>query len=328
MSRYISSSELWDSVYKRLAYPSSPRGKENIDIQTKYGDMQLNHYSTGFGIIYTSLIATFNEETIVENTNADDSYFLSFNTGSEVLMVDMNNNKQMKWEKDICLNGKKKSGHMSQVIYPKDKQAIIHYIGFGDKLFKGFVENNKNFKNSKQVFKGEYIDVNFNNHINTQQKLLLDDLLETSNLDDKVQMLYLESKLLDLIYTSLNLIESKDKTQEITLSTKDIEYLEKAKNLLIENMENPPSIKTLAYKCALNEFKLKKGFKQLFGNTPYAFLQDYRLNKAKKLLETDEINVSEACTMVGYKCKSHFSKIFKEQFGITPMEIKSTMTKN
>jgi AraC-like DNA-binding protein len=78
----------------------------------------------------------------------------------------------------------------------------------------------------------------------------------------------------------------------------------------------------LASQSAINEFKLKKGFKQLFGKTVFSFLQEYRLNEAKKILTENEININEVCDIVGYKSVSHFSKIFKDYYGVNPIEIR------
>ncbi|QKF82739.1 AraC family transcriptional regulator [Halarcobacter ebronensis] len=322
MSRYLSSNQLWDTICKKLCYPNSNRGKNNISIKDDYGEININHFSTGFGIIYSSFIANFYEDTIVENCNSYNSSFLSFNTGNTIYMKDSFIKNEMQWDSNICLNGEQYSGHISLSKHKKNQRVMMHYIGFDNSLFKDFTQNNQNYKNIKPLYKGERIEVNFNNHINTHQKTLLNDLLVTSALEDKLQTLYLESKLLELIYASVNSVENQNRTNEIYLSSQDIESLNRAKKILIENITNPPSLKELAYKSAINEFKLKKGFKQLFGNTVYGFLQEYRLNKAKKLLESNEININEASLIVGYKCSSHFSRIFKNQFGITPLEIK------
>ena len=66
----------------------------------------------------------------------------------------------------------------------------------------------------------------------------------------------------------------------------------------------------LAKSCAINEFKLKKGFKMMFGTTIYGALQEKRLKIAYELLMQRDINISEAATFVGYKSISHFSNIF------------------
>ncbi|RXJ89659.1 hypothetical protein CRV01_07220 [Arcobacter sp. CECT 8983] len=322
MSRYISSNELWDTICKKLCYPNSNRGKNNIFINDDFGKINVNHFSTGFGIIYSSFVANFYEDTILENCNSYNSSFLSFNTGNTIYMKDSFTKNEMQWDSNICLNGEQHSGHISFSKHKKNQQVIMHYIGLDNNLFKDFIQNNQYYKDIEPLYKSELIEVNFNNYINKHQKTLLNDLLLTSSLEDKLQTLYLESKLLELIYASVNSVEVQSKINDIYLSAQDIESLNRAKNFLINNITNPPSLKELAYKSAINEFKLKKGFKQVFGNTVYGFLQEYRLFKAKELLEFNEININEASLLVGYKCSSHFSKIFKKQFGISPLEIK------
>ncbi len=323
MSRFISSNELWDKVCQSVGFPNHPRGKTNITITQDYGTMNINHYSTGFGIRYTSITGLFKDDTIVENNNCFDINFLCFNSGNNIYMEDTIKNKQVKWDSGICMNGELFTGHKCNSIYPKNKPIQLHHISFDKKLFQEVIQNNENFRNTKQIYKGDYIDVNFNNHININQKILLTDLIQTLNLNGgKLQEIYLESKLLELVYTSLNSIETQGYNDILQLSQKDIECLHKAKNLLLENIQNPPSLKELAYKSAINEFKLKKGFKQVFGTTVYGMLHEYRLDFAKNLLVKNDISIQEAAGIVGYNSMGHFSKIFKEKYGMLPKEIR------
>jgi len=323
MSSFISSNELWDKVCESVEYSNNLRGKTNINIARDYGVMNINHYNTGLGIRYTSISGLFKDDTIVENTNSFDINFLCFNSGNNIYMEDKVKNKKVKWDSNMCWNGELFKGHRCNSFYPKNQLIQLHQISFDKNLFQELIQNNNKFNNTKSVHRGDYIDVNFNNHISISQKILLNDLVQTSNLDgDKLQELYLESKLLELAYTSLNLIETQEKDDSFYLSQKDIECLYNAKKILLENMKNPPSLKELSHKSALNEFKLKKGFKQLFGTTVYGMLQEYRLDYAKNLLIKNDINIQEAVTMVGYNSMSHFSKVFKEKYGYLPKEIR------
>ncbi len=321
MSRYISYNEFWDNINKCFL-PNSPRGKNTIKFDNKYGNIKLNYFSTGRGMTYSSFIASFSEDTILEGINEDNYSFLSFNTGSCMQMKEHNKKDKIQLDSNLCLNGFQNKGLRSNGLYGKNKQYISHHITFENELFDSFVPKCDKIQSPLTLFKSDHMQLNFNNKITSHQKILLNDLAQISNVNDKLQELYLESKLLDLVYTSFNCKESQQKENCFRLSQKDIECLHKAKSILIENMNNPPSLKELSYKAAINEFKLKKGFKQLFGNTVYGFLQVHRLNEAKKLLETNEINIGEASFLVGYKSISHFSKIFKDHFGFTPIQIK------
>ena len=64
--------------------------------------------------------------------------------------------------------------------------------------------------------------------------------------------------------------------------------------------------------------KLKEGFKQIYGDSVFSFLFNYKMEFARKLLETNTVNVNEVGLKVGYSTSSHFIAAFKKKFGITP----------
>ena len=140
----------------------------------------------------------------------------------------------------------------------------------------------------------------------------------TSGLDK----LYMEAKTLELIHTELNNLFKEDKkTPVVKLSSKDKEAIYYAKEILSERMDNPPSIVELSKSVAINELKLKTGFHKFFNETPYNISLEYRLQEAKKLLETSEYNVNEIALKVGYKYVQSFSNAFIKRFGIRPKDV-------
>ncbi len=131
-----------------------------------------------------------------------------------------------------------------------------------------------------------------------------------------LQLLYLQEKALGLLYTELN--KSK---QPIFLSSYEKEALMKARDLLLRDIKTSYSISLLAKKVHLSEVKLKKGFKDFFGITPYKFLKSQRLKQAKKLLLSGEYNINEVALMTGYKYANNFSSAFAKEFGLNPKEV-------
>lgn len=325
MSRYISSNEFFDKV-NSLFDPNSKRTSSSLTLDKEYGDFNVSHFSTGLGISYTSFKGSLNTDTIIEGFTKEDSSFISFNTFSKINMHDLNNDKNLEFLSGSYLGGNQYSGHKSNAYYQKNKFYNAHHIVFEPTLFKELIVNNINEKDSKRFFVGNNVDIYFNNIITLYQKKLLQEISQIAIVDDKLKELYLESRILELIYDSIKSIETGI-DEDIFLDNKDIECLNKAKDMLLENSINPLSLKQLAYKSAINEFKLKKGFKQLFGNTVFGYLQEYRLNKANELLKTNDISINEAASLVGYKSASHFCKIFKEHFSLTPMEVKKKSRK-
>jgi len=156
-----------------------------------------------------------------------------------------------------------------------------------------------------------------------KSKLLVYELYN-SPYNGKLDYLYIYSKLLELVYSELNNLSNQKSIidqKAIKFSQYDIDALHKAKEILINNMQTPPSIKELSKIVKLNEFKLKIGFKKLFNITPYALLYEYKMEKAKELLESSEYSVNEVSQIVGYKQQQNFRTAFVKKFGILPKDI-------
>jgi len=111
------------------------------------------------------------------------------------------------------------------------------------------------------------------------------------------------------------------KNTKFKLDVYDIEAIKKAKEILINNMKNPPSIVELARLVHVNEFKLKYGFKEVFNDTPYNTLLRYKLKYAADLLKKSDMNAGEVAMHIGYKSLPSFTKAFIKFHGIKPMEL-------
>lgn len=106
------------------------------------------------------------------------------------------------------------------------------------------------------------------------------------------------------------------------LAVKDIFILYEIKSYLINNYALDTSIKDLSKKFAINEFKIKSGFRLLFGSPVIGFLSEVRLRKACELLADPEETVASVSEQVGYKHSNNFSIAFKRRFELTPLQYK------
>ncbi|MCX2495518.1 AraC family transcriptional regulator [Pedobacter sp. PF22-3] len=135
--------------------------------------------------------------------------------------------------------------------------------------------------------------------------------------------LFIESKCIELLVLQAEAFErSINQKQPVALtSTYDRECIYQARDYLIQNIHQPPSVAELAKLCGINEFKLKQGFKGLFDNSIFGYLSDYRLNHAKELL-LDGISIKSVAFMLGYSSVQHFSNAFRKKFAVTPGKLK------
>jgi AraC-like DNA-binding protein len=112
----------------------------------------------------------------------------------------------------------------------------------------------------------------------------------------------------------------KHKNYKIFLSREDRLKLEQAKRIIVDNMLDPLSVAELALQIDLNVYKLKVGFKEMWGTTIFGYLRDMRMEKARFLLSGTHKNVAEVAQEVGYSNPSHFSTAFRKKYGINPHE--------
>lgn len=89
-----------------------------------------------------------------------------------------------------------------------------------------------------------------------------------------------------------------------------------ARERLLADLSAPPTIAELAIEVGLNQLKLKRGFRSLFGTGVYSLFQRHRMERARELLH--QHNVTETALTLGYSNISHFSAAFRKQFGMLP----------
>ncbi len=139
------------------------------------------------------------------------------------------------------------------------------------------------------------------------------------NLHPSIKELYIKGKVYELISLYFNKSTDADIEQCPFLVDEDnVQRIRKAKEIVIARMSEPPSLVELSDEIGLSLKKLKEGFKQIYGDSVFSFLFDYKMEYARKMLETGKHNVSEVGLKVGYSTSSHFIAAFKKKYGTTP----------
>lgn len=100
------------------------------------------------------------------------------------------------------------------------------------------------------------------------------------------------------------------------------EQIKKIPSLMTEDFLNPPTILDLSKELGINITKLKKGFKQLYGTTIYGYHKKMKLDYAKNLLLNTELAILDVAHEAGYISQSQFGAAFKEEFGLTPSDVR------
>ncbi len=139
------------------------------------------------------------------------------------------------------------------------------------------------------------------------------------NLHPSVKPLYFKGKAYELLSLYFNRPVDVDTEQCPFLIDEDnVAKIKKAKKIIISRMAEPPTLKELADEIQLPLNRLKEGFKQIYGDSVFSFLFDYKMEIARQMLATGSHNVNEVGLRVGYSTSSHFIASFKKKFGTTP----------
>ena len=138
---------------------------------------------------------------------------------------------------------------------------------------------------------------------------------------DELKNLFLLSKSIELLVLQASLYD-QEQSNTFIKTEKDKKKLIEAKEILEAKLENPPTIIELAKITGINEFKLKKGFKELFDCTIFEYIHNSRMSLARRLLLGSDKSAKEIAYETGYSSPQHFSTAFRKKFGVTPNSIR------
>lgn len=129
-----------------------------------------------------------------------------------------------------------------------------------------------------------------------------------------------------------NLLQSRKQLKQVfggadelakeEISTPDKEFVSKIRNEIHRNIsDNDFGVEQLGAAVDLSRVQLYRKVKALTGLSPVELIRATRVNRARKLIEGGATSVSEVAYQVGFTSPSYFTKCFKDQFGVSPMEL-------
>jgi len=223
---------------------------------------------------------------------------------------------------------------LSLFLYNPQKELPVHLeiaphswvisILISIKKFHGFFSEQADhitFLSSDNIDKKYYKD----EKINPSMTIVLSQLFHF-NLHPSIKKLYFKGKVYELLSLYFNRAEDANTEQcPFLIDEENVIKIRKAKDIVIANMAEPPGLDELADKVGISLKKLKMGFRQIYGDSVYSFLFDYKMDYARKLLDSGSYNVNEVGLRIGYSTASHFIAAFKKKFGTTPKKYLMSM---
>jgi AraC family transcriptional regulator len=160
--------------------------------------------------------------------------------------------------------------------------------------------------------------------ISVRKRKNLDEILNHSY-TGSMENIFINATVHELLLLSMHLAFEEEKelafTCKFLADERGKESIYQARDILLQHIGDPITIKELSRKVAMNECYLKKGFKEIFGTTIFDFYQQQRMEHAKYLLYEKALSVTDVSALLGYSSISHFSAAFKKHTGLKPCEL-------
>lgn len=151
--------------------------------------------------------------------------------------------------------------------------------------------------------------------------LLAAELTKSSCTLDLSARLHRESLTLDLIGGMLRPVLQRQQVFSTPLRRSDIEVMQRAQDILVSRLTDPPTLSSLSTELGINITKLKTQFPMVFGETVFEFTRSRQMALARQLLSGKFYNVSQIAFLLGYKSPANFSTAFRKYYGISPKEL-------
>lgn len=129
---------------------------------------------------------------------------------------------------------------------------------------------------------------------------------------------YYRLKSLNLLYFLFKNLAYRQASPYRSMSTAEVEAIYRVRNAMSASLDRALTIVELVKLSGMNELKLRKLFKQIFGKGLYDYFQHLRMQEAARLLKEERLSVSEAGYRLGFTNLSHFGRLFEECMGMKP----------
>ncbi|WP_313367217.1 helix-turn-helix transcriptional regulator [Sphingobacterium mizutaii] len=156
--------------------------------------------------------------------------------------------------------------------------------------------------------------------ITAQQQQLIQELLNHQYQSDFAKQ-FIRIKAIELMITVF--VGASNQINQVKWIQSDIDTMMSIKEFLDKNYHQDLRIKSLSRQFGINEFKLKNGFKDLFGDTVFGYIRRQKMKKAKELLRNPELEIKEIAYLIGFKYAHHFSKVYLDHYQIRPSEYRN-----
>lgn len=215
----------------------------------------------------------------------------------------------------------RKSVRMRHII-PSAQTLSTIFVNIPEKLAHNYDFPKHLFETSKPPKEHHNGIANFYKSPLSEKALSTAQEIATCNYDGPFRAFFLQAKYLELLVEFRKQFADNDNAVP-SITDKRILFAErllKARAILIDEFQSPPSLGDLAERVAMCKSALTAGFRNSFDQSVTEFIQERRLIYALNQLKHNRMTVSQAAYSVGYS-RAYFSTLFRRRFGISPRDM-------
>lgn len=149
---------------------------------------------------------------------------------------------------------------------------------------------------------------------------VIDSIIDES-FPQNLQETFLQAKAIELLVLQAE-IHGREENSHFIKTKRDRNKIFQAKEIISHRFAHPPTIAELAKMVETNDFKLKKGFREIFGASVFSYVLYYRMHLARQLLIDTDQQIKNIALEVGYSTPQHFSTAFRKHFGAAPKMVR------
>ncbi|WP_306350657.1 helix-turn-helix domain-containing protein [Flavobacterium sp. '19STA2R22 D10 B1'] len=146
---------------------------------------------------------------------------------------------------------------------------------------------------------------------------IVDEMI-TESVDETFEVFFMRIKAEELICRLLMELVKRDEKHIYALNGNDVQIIYKVRERILTHLDVPPILQELAVSSNMSPTKLKRLFKQIFGNSIFNYYQEFRMKEAARFLKEEKLSVSEVGYRLGFTNLSHFSRMFEQHMGMKP----------
>jgi len=300
----------------------TPLSEKQVNIKSLPAEKLVNYQLSAGGLFLVHSTMQFNEHVkIISEVEGEaiTSQFIFYGSSSSMEKNALKNNRRTGSRHNIryipSLKGKYPV--MPELEYKyfllvMSKQYYFHLIDQHSLLHSEFV---------KEILKGKYSSFAAKDlSVTSEMKRVINDICECKRTGE-LKRLHTEAKILELLMLQLEQMQSGTEVDKYLIKQDDLKKIEHARDILDATYQYPPTIIELSKQVTLNEFKLKKGFKEYYGTTIYGYVTRLRMEEARRLILEERKSIGQVAAAVGFNHQSHLTEAFKRYFGILPSEV-------